>query len=95
MFLYKKRETSFLTAQRPLAATHSQSHNFSSILTMKSTTANTSVEVMCNCPICDSYVDILPQVSEILGDDHRAENCDKQVTCPDCNEDFIVTDINF
>ena len=64
---------------------------------MKEVRANTFVEVTCSCPHCDAFLDILDndQVRESLGSDHRAEDCDIEITCSECNQEFIVTDIDF
>ena len=64
---------------------------------MKTTTADTHIEVLCNCPNCDAYLDIFDEygVKESMGYEPRSENCDLEINCSECKETFLVTDINF
>ena len=64
---------------------------------LKEVRANLHIEVICVCPNCASCLDIfdLDRVKESLGDDHRAADCEIEITCEDCNTPFIITDIDF
>ena len=64
---------------------------------MKTTEAQSHLEVMCYCPHCDNYLDIfdLGLTKEVIGDDLRAKNCDIEITCPDCKKEFIVSNIHY
>ena len=61
---------------------------------MKETTASTFVEITCECPYCEAYLDIFDNdhVKDSL-DGLRSEKCDLEITCNECSETFIVTDI--
>jgi formylmethanofuran dehydrogenase subunit E len=39
-------------------------------------------------------LDVLEDVREVMDDDHRASGIDVEVTCEDCNETFLVTDVD-
>ena len=62
---------------------------------MKSTDAKTFIEVVCNCPNCNAYLDIFDEngVKESMGYEPRSEGCDLEIKCSECEEPFIVTDI--
>lgn len=63
---------------------------------LKTTVANTHIEVTCDCPYCNAYLDIFDRDSvreSFVDNDLTAENCDIEITCPKCKEIFIVTDI--
>jgi hypothetical protein len=64
---------------------------------MKKVDANCHIEVLCNCPYCDAYEDIFDNdnVKESMGNDHRAENCELEVSCSECGKTFIVENIHF
>jgi uncharacterized protein YbaR (Trm112 family) len=64
---------------------------------MRETRANLYIEVLCNCPNCGYGLDVFDNdsIKESLDDDHRASGCDVEITCEDCNETFLVTDIDF
>lgn len=64
---------------------------------MKEVRASTFIEVLCQCPNCGYGLDIFEKdnVKESLEEDHRASNCNIEITCEDCNETFLVTDIDF
>jgi len=68
---------------------------FLTINIMKETRANCYVEVLCTCPNCGYGLDVLEDVREVMDDDHRASGIDVEVTCEDCNETFLVTDVDF
>jgi uncharacterized protein YbaR (Trm112 family) len=62
---------------------------------MKTTSANTLIEVVCVCPYCKSFLDILdePGVKKSMDCDNKAQNCNLEIKCSECEETFIVTDI--
>jgi uncharacterized protein with PIN domain len=63
---------------------------------MRTTTAMTFIEINCECPNCNSYIDILGEdmVRESLPySEFNVSNCDVEITCKDCGVPFIVTDI--
>jgi len=62
---------------------------------LKTTDANTFIEVLCNCPYCNAYLDIFDEhgVKESMGYEPRSENCNLEVDCSECGEKFLVTDI--
>lgn len=61
---------------------------------LKTTQAYTSLEINVNCPYCDNYFDIRDEAIENLCNGELSiENIEQEITCPDCKEDFIVTDI--
>lgn len=64
---------------------------------MKKVVAITSLEVNCNCPNCGNWMNILQEdsVRESLGRDLSAENCNIEITCDECEKDFLVTDIEY
>ena len=64
---------------------------------MKSTDAQTYVEVKCCCPYCDKSLDIFDKgrTREVMGSDLRAEKCELEITCPDCNNVFVVNRIYY
>lgn len=61
----------------------------------KETTAQFSCEVLCDCPHCGEILDILDDVGELLRSDHTAEGIEVEITCSNCQEDFIVTEVCF
>ncbi len=63
---------------------------------MKEVTAQTNLEVMCSCPYCNAFLDILDndEIRESLSDnDFSAEDCNVEVSCSECDQKFLVTDI--
>ena len=64
---------------------------------MKTAEAYSYIEVNCYCPECGAYLNILDlgRTKEELGSDLRANNCDLEITCPECGKNFIVSNINF
>jgi len=64
---------------------------------MRQTTAQTHVEVICDCPYCFNQIDIFPLglTTEVLREDHRADNIELEIVCPRCKKTFIVTQIDF
>ena len=64
---------------------------------MKKTTAQTHIEVICDCPYCTQNINILyiGRTTQVLGEDHRAEDIELEIVCPICKETFIVTQIDF
>lgn len=66
---------------------------------MRTTTATTHVECLCICPNCGSALDIMEKdsVREELTrqDEFSSSNCDLEITCNECNKEFLVTDIYY
>lgn len=62
---------------------------------MKETRAQLYIEVLCTCPNCDYGLDIFDDIKDILDDDHRASNIDKEIVCEGCGETFLLTDVDF
>jgi len=62
---------------------------------MERVRANCFVEVLCICPRCGYGLDLLDNVRECMDDDHRASNINVEVTCGECKETFLVTDVDF
>lgn len=62
---------------------------------MKEVRANCYVEILCTCPNCGYGLDVLDDVREVMGDDHRAIGIDIEVKCEDCKETFLITDVDF
>lgn len=64
---------------------------------MKTTTATTLIEVLCDCPYCDELMDIIDRddVKGSLNDKPRVSNCDIEITCENCQGIFLVTDIEY
>lgn len=66
---------------------------------MKSTTAQTLIEILCICPNCGDGLDILYEdnVREELTrqDEFSSSNCNLEITCSECKEVFLVTDIYY
>lgn len=64
---------------------------------MKTTRAQLSIEILCQCPNCNYDLDLFDEhrVRESLEDDHRASNCNIEIECENCNETFLLTDVDF
>ena len=62
---------------------------------MKKVDAETHIEVMCHCPYCNSYQDVLENVRDVMDHTMRSENCDVEVRCDECRELFIVENVVF
>ena len=62
---------------------------------MESVRAKFFVEVSSQCPYCDALDEILSNVSEVMNNDHRASNIDVEITCSECKNIYIVTDIDY
>jgi|GEM_PF-3062612 len=64
---------------------------------MKTTTAKTSLEVLCKCPNCDYYLDISDDESVreqfTRTGELWATDCGIEIKCEECQETFTVTDI--
>lgn len=62
----------------------------------KQITATTSLDINCSCPYCNSFLDIRDEAIENLcNGELSAENIEQEITCKDCGEIFIVTDIYY
>lgn len=62
---------------------------------MEKVDAKCFIEVVSQCPYCGAIDDILDNVREVMDDEHRAYNIDKEITCSECNKQYIVDNINF
>jgi hypothetical protein len=62
---------------------------------MKRIDAKCFVEVAAECPYCGAIDDILDDVRELMEDDHRAYNIDKEIRCSECKNVYIVDNVNF
>jgi uncharacterized protein YbaR (Trm112 family) len=62
---------------------------------MKTVRASCFVEVICICPNCGSGLDVLDNVRDVMDDDHRASNIDVEITCEDCKQAFLITDVDY
>lgn len=73
---------------------------------MKTAFANIHIEVNVNCPHCDEFIDLLDdsldtevEKSDIMiasfQDEWGCENAEIDVKCPQCEEKFIVTEIQW
>lgn len=63
---------------------------------MKETTATASLEIHCSCPYCEAFLDIRDEVIENLTNGElSAEGIEQEVTCTECDETFIITDIYY
>lgn len=62
----------------------------------KETTASTSLDINCNCPYCNAFLDIRDvAIENLTNGELSAEGIEQEVTCEECNETFIVTDIYY
>lgn len=61
----------------------------------KRTTAETTLEVTVECPYCEECFDCLEDVREELGNDLQAKGIDVEVTCPECKQEFVITEVTF
>lgn len=57
--------------------------------------AQTSLEVLVHCPKCAAFLDVTEELREELDEHLRADNIDREITCDECDSEFIVTDIHF
>ena len=62
---------------------------------MKEVRAQCLMEVLCVCPNCGYGLDVIDEVGEFMNYYHRARGIEVEVTCEDCNEIFLVTDVDF
>jgi uncharacterized Zn finger protein len=62
---------------------------------MKTTEAQTTLEINCNCPYCDAYLDITDESKEYLDETLRTENDEIEIRCEECNDIFIVDKITY
>ena len=62
---------------------------------MKKVDATTHIEVVTNCPYCNAFEDVFDDVKESMGYEPRADNCDVEATCSECQEVFIVTNVEY
>lgn len=60
----------------------------------KTTTADTYLEILTDCPYCGETQDILDSVREFLQyGELSAESINVEICCCECKKEFIVTDI--
>ena len=57
--------------------------------------AQTSLEVLVYCPKCGLMQDATDELRESLEDDLRATDIEKEITCDECEEKFLVTEITY
>lgn len=64
---------------------------------MKTTEAETHIEIICYCPYCNDRLDIESNgfITEALGSRHRLDDCEIENTCEECGETFLVTAIRY
>ncbi len=62
---------------------------------MKTTVAQTTLEINCDCPYCHSWLDVSNQGKEYLDDALRAEDVEIHVTCENCHKEFIISEIQY
>ena len=63
---------------------------------MKTTQAETSVEIWLHCPHCDEFQERFEDLRDALDyNELRAEECDEELKCECCNEYFIVNKITY
>ena len=63
---------------------------------MKTAVAETSIEIWVHCPHCDEYQNRLEDLREELDyNELRAEECEAEIKCEDCEKSFIVNKITF
>jgi len=61
----------------------------------KTTHGEVDIRVYANCPHCEGFQDIFNHVKEDMGEDFRAENLETEITCMDCQKQFIVDSVTF
>lgn len=64
---------------------------------MKEVYAHSSFEITTDCPYCDGYLDLTEELREALdpNDFLQSKDCDIEIKCPECNEIFLVKEIEF
>lgn len=63
---------------------------------IKTTTAETLLEINVICPYCDNYFDIRDEaIYHLTNGELSAENIECEITCTKCKQEFIVTDIYY
>lgn len=66
---------------------------------MKTAKAETHLAIWVHCPYCDSYQNKFYDLRECLGsyggDFLRAEDCEQEIECEDCEKTFIVNEITY
>jgi len=63
----------------------------------KEAIAHTFLEIRVQCPYCSNYQDVTDELLGDLGDDLRADNLEKEITCDNdaCQHKFIVNRVDF
>lgn len=62
---------------------------------VKTTQATTTLEINCNCPYCNKWLDITDRAKGSLDEELRAENIDLEITCKYCKKMFYVERIEY
>ena len=57
--------------------------------------ARTSLEVNVHCPYCNHFQDIVDRVKELLDEDLRISGIEKEITCEECGQIFIVDNVQY
>lgn len=61
----------------------------------KTTQATLQITCFCECPECEHYFDVFDKVKDLLEENNQARDIEKQIECPKCKKDFILTDIYY
>ena len=62
---------------------------------VKTTKAETNLEVWVDCPYCENYQDVTSELKDELQDDLRAYHLENEISCNSCNNMFIVEEITY
>ena len=63
---------------------------------IKTVSADTHLQIWVTCPYCREYQNRLDELREHLGyGELRAENCDAEIRCEECQKIFIVKEISY
>lgn len=60
---------------------------------MKTSIAESYLEVVCNCPYCHCRINVFEKVRELLDYTLRAENIEVETKCDECGKEFIITEV--
>lgn len=61
---------------------------------MKTTTAQSYLEILCHCPYCDYVNDVLEDVRESLPwGELSSDNMDIEKKCDECQKTFLITEV--
>lgn len=64
---------------------------------IKTTKAETSLEIWVECPYCDQYQEVTSKLKDELESDLRAYHLENEIICgdEDCKKTFIVEEITY